>query len=658
MSCFFCIFKSVKPIIYLKKLLTSLLLILFTSLWSNNNTLSDTLRITSKQNVYRAGTYLSTFEDKSNSLELQDVINRNSFRPSNSKIPNFEITESTYWAKIVVQNLTNSTDEFMLELEQITAEKLALYYKPINDKSDYNIIDIKKGSKKYSSRLYLFDINIPKGESAILYLKFKANWTTKFPVLISSKERMIQQNSDNELIKGFYLGILFIMIFYNLLIYFSIKDKSYLYYVLYVTLLLIFQLNFFGYINKYLLFDYPIHYEVLVKTIPSLILISVMLFIKSFLNLKLHLPILNKGLDYSIIFCVLLFFLGSSNHFIHLYYNISNIFTLIISLYIFFISVVLSYKQHVLAKYFLAAWLILLTAIAQLSLSNLGVIPYYVFTSHSVELGTLFEVTLLSFGLAYRINLLKKEKEISQEKTIKLIQEKKNIINHQNVVLEDLVYERTKELELQNKIIRDNNDEKSIMMREIHHRVKNNLQMINSMVRLQSRYLDKENASDSLKEVERRILTMSLLHEKMYQSDNLVSINIKEYITAVMSDLTHIFNNKKNVKYTLNIENLSFKTETILYIGLLVNELITNSLKHAFNEQDDGHLHINLFRKNINECVLNVINDGVEINFEKLNNSDSLGQRLIRNFVKQLNGELSIESNKEETSFSIQFTED
>lgn len=617
---------------------------------------NPSINYTNSSKIIRAGKYLNTLEDKTGKLTIDDVSKLNTFVPSTNEIPNFGITKSTYWAKFSINNTTDIED-FILEFEKITALELVLYYKEHHSDDSYVVQNANHGSKKYSGQLFLLDFKIPKKETTTLYVKFKTNWAVTFPIKISTRERMLHQLFNHELIKGIYLGILFIMVFYNMFIYFSIREKSYCFYVIYIFSFLLFQFNELGYAYKYFWVAKPDLFDFASKLLPNLTCLTAVLFVRDFLKTKKYTPKLDKFYNFAIILLILSFafpFIKESNS---AFFTFINIITLVISLFTLVVAIIILRIGFQPAKYFLIAWSILLFSIIQFNLSNLGFIPYYPITDHSLEIGSVIEVFLLSLGLAYRINVLKKEKEISQERTINLIEEKKNIIENQNLVLEKLVFERTQKLELRNKIISEKNEEKSIMMREIHHRVKNNLQMINSMVRLQSRYLDKDNASDSLKEVERRILTMSLLHEKMYQSDNLVSINVKEYITAVMTDLSRIFDGKKNVKYTLNIDNINLKTETILYIGLLVNELTTNTLKHAFNEQDDGHLCISLHRLNTHEYMLKVTNNGVEINFDKLNNSDSLGQRLIRNFVKQLHGELNIESNKDETSFSIQFTE-
>lgn len=640
----------------MKSQIASLFVLLLSSLWSHAITPKDTLKINSKHVTHRAGTYMSLFEDVNNTLELDDVIRQSTaFFPSNSEIPNFEITKSTYWAKLIVKNTTPTTENFILKLEKITADKLSFYYK-IDDSSKFKQVDVKSGKKAYNSRMFLFDLNIPKQKSATIYIKFKTNWGTTFPVIIGSKEKVFEEDVNEELFKGIYIGIMFIMVFYNLFIFFSIKDRSYLYYVCYIFLFLYLQLNDLGYTYKYLFYNATIGYDLSIKIIPSLTSIAVILFVRSFLKTKKYIPKLDKVLNYIIIIFALLLGFAFDNQNNGLFFTLLNSLTLSFALYLLVIGIVLTIKAVFLAKYFLIAWSIFLFSIILVNLSNLDIIPYLGITDHALEIGSIIEIFLLSLALAQRINLLRIETDISQERALRLLQEKKDIIKNQNQVLEQqLVQKRTQELELQNKIISNKNEEKSVMMREIHHRVKNNLQMINSMVRLQTRYHDKDNAIDSLKKVERRILTMALLHEKMYQSDSLVSINVKNYITDVLTDLLNIYKNEKHIKYAVNVPDVKLSSECILYLGLLINELITNSLKHGFHTKQKGHLYINLTVKKDYNYQLEVSNDGDKVDISKFNSSDSLGNRLINNFVKQLSGSLNITSNDAMTTFSINF---
>ena len=641
----------------MNKTITYLILICFSIAYNNTVAFQEdrVINYNNSNDIVRAGKYLSILEDKTNLLEIQDVISLNTFTPSNQEIPSFGISESTFWAKLTINNNTD-IEHFILEFEKITAQTLTLYYKENINNNKFTSQNISKGSKKYAGRLFILDFNIPKDKQSTIYLKFKTSWSSNFPIKIGTRDKILHRLFNEELIGGIYIGILFIMVFYNMFIYFSIKDKSYIYYVIYIFSFLLFQFNEMGYAYKYLWYLHPEQYSIAAKVLPTITTITAIIFVRDFLKTKTYSPKLDKIFNLFLIALTSMFFLVFNEAYNSIYFSVINILTLVISLYTLAVAIYIVWIGFTPAKFFLIAWSVLLLSIIQFNLSNLGFIPYYTITDHSLEIGSTIEIVLLSLGLAYRINVLKREKESSQAEALILVKEKKNIIENQNYVLENLVSERTKKLELRNEIITKKNEEKSIMMREIHHRVKNNLQMINSMVRLQSRSLDKENAKDSLKEVERRIQTMALLHEKMYQSENLASINIKDYIVDVLNDLLMIYKGDKNITYKLDITKVNFNTETMLFIGLLINELITNALKHAFKAEENGHISICLLPIENNMHQLIIKNNGAKINIEAFNNSKSLGQRLIKNFVKQLNGSLTI-NNTPNTCFTILFKE-
>tara|TARA_B110001450_G_C17447868_1_gene410756 strand:- start:195 stop:731 length:537 start_codon:yes stop_codon:yes gene_type:complete len=174
------------------------------------------------------------------------------------------------------------------------------------------------------------------------------------------------------------------------------------------------------------------------------------------------------------------------------------------------------------------------------------------------------------------------------------------------------------------------------------------------MVRIQSRYVENKKNQYPLKEVERRIQTMALLHEKIYQSENLVEINIKEYIESILIDLLTIYDTNNSTTYDLDITEFKYETETVLFLGLLINELFTNALKHALKDENNGKISVLLKNINTNTHQLVISNSGKKIIIDDFYNSKSLGNHLIKNFVKQLNGTLEIE-NKKETSFTILF---
>jgi len=616
---------------------------------------SEFINYNNDSKIIRVGTHLEVYEDKNNDLTIDQVSKLNTFKNYHKTIPSFGLSESTFWAKF---NFKNNSDyqDFILEFNKVAIQELKLYYKESATNTKFTEQALSLNKKKFSGRLFLFNLHIPKNTSRTIFIKFKSSWSVTFPVKISSKEQMFHKLFDEELFNGLYIGVFLIMVFYNLFIYFSIKDRSYILYVIYIFLFLLFQMNENGFFFKYFLYKTPQLYSIAVKTLPIVTSIAAIYFIRDFIKAPKYIPIIDKfHIVIVILFLTTIFFAFDENY-NHAAFISLNILTLVAALYALFTGFAVIHKGFKPAWFFIIAWSVLIVSITQFNLSSLGVLPYYPITDHSLKIGSVFEIVLLSLGLANRINVLKMEKEASQAEALVLVNEKKALVENQNFKLENLVAKRTEKLELRNEIINKKNEEKSIMMREIHHRVKNNLQMINSMVRLQSRYTTAENAENSLKEVERRIQTMALLHEKMYQSDNLIEINIKEYIQSVLNDLFNIYNVDKKITFDLNITDLNYKTETILFLGLLINELITNALKHAFNTEGNGHISISLLPQEKEMHQLIITNSGAKVNIEVFNNSKSLGQRLIKNFVKQLNGSLTID-NKPNTTFTILFKE-
>jgi two-component sensor histidine kinase len=417
---------------------------------------------------------------------------------------------------------------------------------------------------------------------------------------------------------------------------------------------LVFQLLEDGYFYSHLSNNNYFTYGLSIRILPILTGIAAIYFVRYFVKSPLYSPIIDRFYIVIIAFYIINIFITLKPNLKHLSYVCLNTASIIATLYAIVLGISVIKKGFKPAWFFIIAWTILMFSVLYYSLSHLGVLPYNPITEHILKIGSVIEIILLSLGLANRINVLKSEKESSQAQALQLINEKQNIIENQNIYLENMVAERTKKLEDRNIVISKKNKEKSIMMREIHHRVKNNLQMISSMVRLQSRYTESNKSVYTLKEVERRIQTMALLHEKIYQSDNLVEINIKEYIESILLDLLTIYKVDNTSTYNLDINDFKYETETVLFLGLLINELLTNALKHVLKEEKNGHISITLKPYNDETHLLIVSNSGKKINLEEFDNSKSIGKHLIKNFVKQLDGVLKIENIKE-TSFKILF---
>ncbi len=199
--------------------------------------------------------------------------------------------------------------------------------------------------------------------------------------------------------------------------------------------------------------------------------------------------------------------------------------------------------------------------------------------------------------------------------------------------------------------------DKDMLLREIHHRVKNNLQIISSLLNLQSRYITDGDALDVFSESQNRVRSMAIIHEKLYNSESMSEIDFGEYISDLTESLFYNYRvNPSKVMLKENMDEIFFDVDTAIPCGLIVNELITNCLKHAFPGDTKGEICIELF-KNDDKYVLNVKDNGVgfpdDIDFK---NTESLGLQLVNNLVSQIEGTVELDCTNG-SSFNIIFNE-
>ena len=199
--------------------------------------------------------------------------------------------------------------------------------------------------------------------------------------------------------------------------------------------------------------------------------------------------------------------------------------------------------------------------------------------------------------------------------------------------------------------------EKEILLREIHHRVKNNLQVVSSLLNLQSEHIKDSQYTEMLKESQNRIRTMALIHEKLYQSENLANINISEYVISVVNGLIRSYNVDERITLSINVEDISLSVDAAIPCGLIINELVSNCLKHAFPHKRKGVITITLYKiQGTNELV--VKDDGVGIpDTIDFKNVETLGLDLVTTLAeKQLNGTITLDRTGG-TAFTIRFRE-
>jgi two-component sensor histidine kinase len=214
----------------------------------------------------------------------------------------------------------------------------------------------------------------------------------------------------------------------------------------------------------------------------------------------------------------------------------------------------------------------------------------------------------------------------------------------------DISDRKTYQIELEQSLI-----EKETLLYEIHHRVKNNLTVVSSLLKLQANSMEDERLTAALMDSQNRVQSMSAIHETLYQSDNLSAVDMKTYLSNLAGSVAQNYSIGSKVNLLIKAENILIGAKQASPVGLIINELITNSLKYAFPNNLEGKIKISL-RKAENQFELKYADDGTGIpkDFD-WKRSSTLGLKLVRTLVEnQLDGSIDLDKTIG-TKFTIKF---
>ncbi len=227
---------------------------------------------------------------------------------------------------------------------------------------------------------------------------------------------------------------------------------------------------------------------------------------------------------------------------------------------------------------------------------------------------------------------------------VKDLEQLKRKLQNSNRNLESQIKERTADLIEINKNLDKQIREKEVLIKEVHHRVKNNLQIISSLLYLQSQKIQDKETESYFLDSRNRVLSMAMVHENLYQSDNLAQINLKNYIESLTSELLSAYNTSDYpIKLNLKIENVPLTIEKAIPLGLIINELVSNSIKYAFDETKEGTITIEIKRLDPVSAVILIADNGKGLDTSSnLEDVETLGLTLVRSLVDQVDGTLTV----------------
>lgn len=421
----------------------------------------STIIINSKNDLLNIGTQVYLLEDKENKLTIEDIQKtayQQLFKKSEQEIPNFNTTASKIWVKFTVANPIE--DEIYLEL----AEALAWYidfYRPNSEGKP--VLSTQTGmlrpmqSREVATNFFLFKLS-KNSKAQTYYFSIQSEFPLTIPLRIGTTTKLLEYRYPYTLFFGMFSGLLLVMFAYNLFIYFSVRDKIYLFYCGYLFSG-VFILNFIS-------GNYGYQWNVM-SYFPTYLITFSMLgaaFNVPFLLKILHTE--KKQAFFKImlgVFSVYLF-IGIHNLFTGHYFLTVDIFqlcSLLTHFYVFFYSIFQYLKGNKMAIFVATGFSFYSFGVIIFILQNFGVLPTNFFTHNSVVLGASIEVLMFSLALADRINTMRKEKEESQIALLHQTQANEKLIREQNAILEQMVREKT--LDLQNAY-----DEIQVTNEELH----------------------------------------------------------------------------------------------------------------------------------------------------------------------------------------------
>ena len=406
---------------------------------------------------YALGKGLDVLEDRRGEMTIEDVTSKKIdklFRPCLVDSPNFGFTDSAYWARFTVENKTDRAKSWLLALEYPHLDHIEFYSPTTGGRyAMQEAGDLAPfAQREIRHRYFLFPLEIPADRGPrTYYMRFESRGPVQFPLTILSGEEFLVADHKEQFALGIYYGIMLVMALYNFFIFFSVRDKSYLYYVLYIVSYALVQMTYNGLAFEWLWPCYPRWANVAMPFLIGLSLFCILQFSKSFLNTEHYTPFLHKVfrvLSYVVTVPMFLSFFWYA-----LGLRLALISMILVAAIIVCASISTFRKGYRPARYYLIAWLAFISGFVLIVLRTFGVLPNVFLTEYGIQIGSAMEVTLLSLGLADRINQERKEKFEAQknaleakEEAVKNLEKASRLKSEFLAITERKVEERTREL--------------------------------------------------------------------------------------------------------------------------------------------------------------------------------------------------------------------
>lgn len=405
---------------------------------------------------------MQVFEDKSRFMTLKKVLAaEEQFKNVSVDVPNYGYSQSAFWAKFQLKNPLNTPQEAWVEVDYPSLDSVSFFV--VNAEGE-TIKKVEAGflykfeQRDIKTKNFVFSVHLAPQETLKILLRISSDRNNTFPIKIWKPDTYLNHINNHYIGFGLYYGIMFVMLFYNLFLYTVLRERSYLYYILFIISVVFFLGSFNGYGFQYLWSGLPAFNRFNISLFISMLAFSGVNFGREFLNTKVRMPKANRVLEIIMLICLVAIVLALvlPNRIsikLSVFMGLPSVITL---LYVSFVSLQQGYKP---ARYFSLAWSVFLLGAFLTAMRSFGWLPHNFVTLYSIQIGSALEVVLLSLALADKISILRKEiadKEVEKERLEKdKEKERREYSEEQNKQLEVLVQERTKILEERNVQVTD-----------------------------------------------------------------------------------------------------------------------------------------------------------------------------------------------------------
>lgn len=578
-------------------------------------------------------TDISFLEDKKGELTPAQAFGM-LFKHVDEPTPNYGLSESVYWFKVKVDNHTNEGNLlFKIHNGIITNAK---FYDPaggaFKEVSSGDVVPFDK--KRFNSQFPIFRLDIPRDSSATYLVRVASNNVLDLPMKVDTEVKILDTVNKDQLFFGLYLGIILIMFFYNFFIFLTVRDVNYLYYVVYIAVVGLVQACLKGYASKF----FWRNNTWLTLNMPNIAIalsgIFAIVFVFNFLNVKQYV----RKLHYALWVLNIIYFIGIalsvSGHLITAQKMLQGNASLV-SIALMTGGIMIYRRGFKPALYFTVAWSFFLTGVVIYILKDAGVLPYNNFTSNAILIGSGLEVSLLSFALADKINVYRKEKEASQAQALLALQENERIVREQNVILEKKVNERTYELKVSNdelnKALKELKDAETQLVESekmaslgqltagIAHEINNPINFVTSNVKPLNR--DVQILLDTVEEMEKVALDNMPIDEKRrqitaYKNDidfDYLKIEIDQLLMGIGEGASRTAEIVKGLRIFSRLDEDDLKKADINE-GLESTLIITNNLLNNIVKVEKDYKNLPLvecYPGKLNQVFLNIISNGI-----------------------------------------------